>query len=143
MTEPGGPAWKQTTFHTFALTSRYARGNVLTIPVQTGSYHTDKYGEVPLVDAVATHDEETGEVALFLVNRSIAESAPVEVDLKAAGVTTVLEAVELSNPDNHEWHATQQDSSSVAPKELTGVELADGHLSAALPPMSWAVIRLG
>ncbi|QXT62327.1 arabinosylfuranosidase ArfA [Tessaracoccus palaemonis] len=143
MTEPGGPAWKQTTFHPFALTSRYARGNVLTIPVQTGSYHTEKYGEVPLVDAVATHDEEAGEVALFLVNRSIAESAPVEVDLKAAGVTSVLEAVELSNPDDHEWHATQEDSTSVAPKELTGVELADGHLSAALPPMSWAMIRLG
>ena len=26
MTAPGGPAWRQTIFHPFALTSRYARG---------------------------------------------------------------------------------------------------------------------
>ena len=32
-------------------------------------YETARYGEVPLVDAVATHDEEAGAVALFAVNR--------------------------------------------------------------------------
>ena len=29
MTEPGGPAWRQTIFHPFALTTRYAQGRVL------------------------------------------------------------------------------------------------------------------
>ena len=28
-TEPGGPAWRQTTFHPFALTSEHGRGTVL------------------------------------------------------------------------------------------------------------------
>ena len=27
MTEPGGPAWRQASFHPFALTSRYGRGH--------------------------------------------------------------------------------------------------------------------
>ena len=30
-TEPGGPAWRQTIFHPFAITSRLARGEVLRV----------------------------------------------------------------------------------------------------------------
>ncbi|HQD22558.1 MAG TPA: alpha-N-arabinofuranosidase [Arachnia sp.] len=141
MTEPGGPAWKQTTFHPFALTSRYARGNVLEVPITSPTYDTAKYGTVPLVDAVATHDPETGDVALFLVNRSIDGSAPIEVDLGGLGETALVEAVELSNPD-HLWAASMEDSTSVSPKELADVSVVDGVLSATLPPVSWAMVRL-
>jgi alpha-N-arabinofuranosidase len=35
MTEPGGRAWKQTTFHPFALTSRHAAGTVLQLAVES------------------------------------------------------------------------------------------------------------
>lgn len=142
MTEPGGPAWKQTTFHPFALTSRYARGNVLRLPIESPTYETARHGEVPLVDAVATHDESTGEVALFVVNRDTQSVGDLSVDVTAAGVGTVVEAVELSNPD-HLWHATKEDSTSVAPRELNEVTLDGGTLTAKLPPLSWAMIRLG
>jgi len=141
MTEPGGAAWRQTTFHPFALTARYAKGNVLTLPVQSGTYETDKYGEVPTVDAVATHDTETGDIALFLVNRSMTEATPVEVNLRAFAGAQVVEAVELSNPD-HTWHATAADATSVLPKKLDDVTLSNGVLSANLPPVSWAMFRL-
>ncbi|HMQ66588.1 MAG TPA: alpha-L-arabinofuranosidase C-terminal domain-containing protein, partial [Arachnia sp.] len=141
MTEPGGPAWKQTTFHPFALTSRYARGNVLEVPIASPTYDTAKYGTVPLVDAVATHDPETGDVALFLVNRSIDAPIAIEVDLGGLDGAALVEAVELSNPD-HLWAASMEDSTSVAPKELADVSVVDGVLSAALPPVSWAMVRL-
>ena len=35
MTEPGGRAWKQTTFHPFALTSQHAKGTVLQLAVES------------------------------------------------------------------------------------------------------------
>ena len=39
-TEPGGPAWRQTIFHPFALTSRYGRGTVLRpMPRRPGARH--------------------------------------------------------------------------------------------------------
>lgn len=85
MTEPGGSSWPQTTFHPFALTARYAKGDVLRVPVRVETYETARYGPVPLVDAVATHDAETGAVALFLVNRSTSNATPVEVDLHEPG----------------------------------------------------------
>ena len=56
-------------------------------------------------------------------------------------VRALVEAVELSNPD-HLWAASMEDSTSVSPKELAGVSVVDGVLSATLPPVSWAMVRL-
>jgi alpha-N-arabinofuranosidase len=67
MTEPGGPAWRQTTFFPFAITSRLAVGDALEVRLTCDTYETSVYGEVPLVDAVATHDPNTGRTAIFLV----------------------------------------------------------------------------
>ena len=60
MTEPGGAAWRQTTFFPFAITSRLAPGQALEVKLDAPTYETARYGEVPLVDAVATHDAATG-----------------------------------------------------------------------------------
>ena len=141
MTEPGGPAWRQTTFHPFALTSRHARGEVLRVPIATQTYETAKLGEVALIDAVATHDEESGEVALFVVNRDQSSEQKLEVSLDTFGSAWVIEAVVLSNPD-HTWQASIDDHDSVAPRSLDGVEVDGGTVTATLPPVSWAMIRL-
>ena len=39
MTEPGGPAWRQTTFFPFALTSRHAQGAVLDVLLEADNSH--------------------------------------------------------------------------------------------------------
>src|SRR5690606_40006609 len=56
VTEPGGRIWRQTTFHPFALTSRHAAGEVLRVELTTPGHETARFGDTPLVDAVATHD---------------------------------------------------------------------------------------
>ncbi|MFT4109056.1 alpha-N-arabinofuranosidase [Propionicimonas sp.] len=141
MTEPGGPAWRQTIFHPFALTSRHARGDVLGVGVRSPSCATARFGDVPIVDAVATHDQGTGEIAVFLVNRATAEPTRIELDLRALDPIGLVEAVELSNPD-HAWHATASDSTSVGPRRLDGVLVDAGRASLVLPPVSWAMVRL-
>src|SRR5688572_1063010 len=65
----GGPAWRQSIFHPFALTARYARGTVLRTEPVGPSHETTRHGEVSSVDTVAVHDEETGALAVFAVNR--------------------------------------------------------------------------
>jgi len=141
MTEPAGASWRQTTFHPFALTARHAKGDVLRVLDQAETYETVKYGAVPVVDAVATHDADSRELVLFLVNRSMSASTPVEADLRAFGDTRLLEAVELSNPD-HTWQATAADATSVLPRTLVDASLDSGRLSLCLPPVSWAMIRI-
>ena len=54
MTEPGGPAWRQTTFYPFAQASRVrARARCCGVGVDIPTYETPKYGEVPLLHATA------------------------------------------------------------------------------------------
>ncbi len=67
MTEPGGGAWRQASYHPFALTSRYGRGMVLRLPLQSPVYETGAFGDVPVLDAVAVASDEGG-VTLFAVN---------------------------------------------------------------------------
>ena len=38
MTEPGGPAWRQTTFFPFAITSRLAQGEALELKLDAPTY---------------------------------------------------------------------------------------------------------
>src|SRR5207247_2106267 len=70
MTEPGGPAWRQTTFFPFARMSELARGVSLELKLDCPTYESARHGTVGVVDAVATHDAESGASAIFLVNRS-------------------------------------------------------------------------
>lgn len=142
MTEPGGRSWKQTIFHPFAQASRYASGEVLRVAIDSPTYETAKFGDAPLVDAVATRDEETGEVVLFAVNRSTGAPAVLDVDVRSMPGLSLLEASTLSNPD-HTWQATADDDHSVAPRANTTAELRDGRLRVEVPPVSWNVVRLG
>ena len=141
MTEPGGRSWKQTIFHPFAQASRYARGDVLQVAVESPTYETAKYGDAALVDAVATRDPETGAVALFAVNRSLTETVTLEVDARSLPGLRVVEATTLSNPD-HTWAATADDDTSVVPRTNATAAVADGRLTIQVPPVSWNVVRL-
>jgi alpha-N-arabinofuranosidase len=142
MTEPGGPAWRQTTFFPFATTSRLARGTALRVELDCPGYDTALYGTVPLVDAVATHDAETGRTALFLVNRSLDAEISVSVDVAALGEVAVLSAETLADDDVRAANTLEQpDRVGLSPN--AGVIAHDGTMTVTLPPVSWTAIELG
>ena len=141
--EPTGPAWRQSTFHPFALTSRLAQGQVLQVAVQSPTYDTAKYGTVKTLDAVATHDAESGDLAVFVVNRHQSEAVALDVALRAFGSGfTVLEAWTISDDDLTAVN-TQDDPDRVVPRPTPLAAVIDGSLQAELPPVSWTAIRLG
>ena len=80
MTEPRGPAWRQTTFFPFAATSANARGSAIRVAIDGPSYETAAFGIAPVLDAVASHDPGSGKTAVYIVNRSV-ESVEVALDL--------------------------------------------------------------
>jgi alpha-N-arabinofuranosidase len=141
MTEPGGPAWRQTTFFPFAQASRYGRGQVLDVRVSSPTYRTRQYGEVPLVHATAVRAED-GSVTVFAVNRGRDVAVPLEVSLHGLDLTTVVEHSALSDADP-DARNTLDDPERVTPHRVDGATLADGRLRAVLEPHSWNVIRLG
>ena len=142
MTEPGGPAWRQTIFFPFAITSRLARGRALKLGIETSTVDTAKFGAVPVVDAVATIDDETGDVAVFLVNRDRTAASSVSVSLVGLEGLEVREALTLAD-DDLDAANTLADPNRVAPTDTASVSLDGTVLTVELPPVSWTAIALG
>ena len=141
MTEPGGPAWRQTTFFPFATTSRLARGAALDVHVDAPTYSTSVYGDVPVVDAAVTWDEESGTGAVFVLNRATAEPTPLELDLAGLGTDVrVSEAVVLADDDRHARN-TLADPERVGLRALE-VESGPGRARVTLPPVAWAALTV-
>jgi alpha-N-arabinofuranosidase len=137
MTEPGGRAWRQTTFHPFAQASRLAAGDVLRVEPVSPVYETAQYGEVPLLDAVATHSGEG--TTVFAVNRSADGPLSLEIDARSLGGRRIVEATTLTDADVYARN-TADDPDRVAPRPNADVE--HDPLRVLLPPVSWNVIRL-
>ncbi|WP_270354250.1 alpha-N-arabinofuranosidase [Microbacterium testaceum] len=140
MTEPGGPAWRQTTFFPFALTSRLARGAAVRVQIDAGTVDTARHGTVPIVDAVATHDDATGESAVFLVHRGLEHPVELEIDVRGLGDVEVVEAHALHDDDPRASN-TLDDPERVRPRTLE-TRVADGILFVTLPPVAWAAVAL-
>jgi alpha-N-arabinofuranosidase len=139
--EPGGPAWRQSIFHPFALTARHAQGQVLQPQVAAPTLATTKHGEVPGLDSVATYDDEEGRVAVFVVNRSPAEPVSFSTDLRAFGRVEVSEATMLWDEDLFAVN-TIEDPDRVAPKPHSSAQVVGSALEAELPPASWSMFVL-
>lgn len=140
MTEPGGPAWRQTTFHPFAQASRHGRGEVLDVRVDSPTYQTARYGTADLLHATAVRADD-GTVTVFAVNRSRTGELPLEIALGGLGLTAVVEHAVLADADP-DARNTLDEPERVAPHPAEGTDLADGRLTAVLEPLSWNVIRL-
>jgi alpha-N-arabinofuranosidase len=141
MTKPGGRAWKQTTFHPFALTSRHASGTVLQLVVESPLVSGGKTKDFAAVSAVATYDADKGEAVVFAVNRSATDVLGLDAVVSGLGNVRVVEALTYSNKDPY-WQATADDSTSVLPAENLSVKVDGGRLTAQLPAVSWSMIRL-
>ena len=139
MTEPGGPAWRQTTFFPFAITARLARGEAVAVTVDAPIASTGRYGDVPLVDAVATKNGNAA--ALFLLNRSTDTPTEVDIDVSALEASAVVAALTLADDDPYACN-TLDEPERVGIADNTSVHLADGRLRITLPACSWTAIEL-
>ncbi len=142
MTEPGGPAWRQTTFYPFSLTSRLGRGTARRVEIDGAPrVQSARFGDVSAVNAVATTDD--AGTSVFLVNRSVSDAAELVIDLREldAASLAVVESWIVTDPDYRAAN-TLADPERVAPGPLEVVRQGD-ELRVSLPAVSWAVVRLG
>lgn len=143
MTEPGGIAWRQTTFFPFSITSRLAHGTAVRVPIEVDTFTSEKAGEVAAVNAVATIDDDG--VSLFVTNRSVATDQTLRVDLALLAAhlgrsVAVIESHLLHEDDRYAANTLE------AP-ERVGTRAAQAVvegtvLTLSLPAVSWAAIRL-
>ncbi len=139
-TRAGGPAWRQSIFHPFALTARHARGTVLRTEPVSPTYETKRYGDVPVLDTVAVHDEETGALTVFAVNRG-GTDLPLDLDLRGLPALRGLDHTSLAAGDDPTATNTEAEPERVTPRLLTTPTTDAGRSSVLLPAVSWNVLR--
>ncbi|OZB82611.1 MAG: hypothetical protein B7X41_15985 [Microbacterium sp. 14-71-5] len=142
--EEGGPAWRQSIFWPFARMAKMAKGRILRLAVSSTKAPTARYGDVDEVDAVATWDEESGRLALFVANRSLDAEATVDLDLHGLRATALRSAEVLTVPeDGDRLTANLLDApDAVGLRPLDGVALDDGAVRLTLPALSWSAVEL-
>jgi len=140
MTEPGGPAWRQTTFFPFSVTARLARGVVLAPRIHVDDYDS-AHGRTPYVDVAVTFDDAAGSAAIFLVNRDLTADRTVTIDLRSLGLTTLDEALSLHDEDVYAKN-TRTDPTRVGPRKNDSAAITAGVVTVQLPPVSWTALHV-
>lgn len=127
--EAGQPASKQALFEPLALMFGAARGSVVHPAAVTGpEVATDSYGDAPALEAVALSGAEggpNGEVVVFAVNRDLARSLDLEVELRGWD--------EVSGPTAR---ALVGSKSADAGFQAVPWQPGEGRVNLALPPAS-------
>ena len=142
MTEPGGSAWRQTTFFPFAQTSRLSRGRrVLASELNTPLVPGGSFGDVPALDAAVVLDDEGGSGAVFVVNRS------VEAEMDLALPPSLVPAGSQVRTRSL-WDADRMAANTAADPTRVGLGpesqvpvWATGGATLTLPPLSWTVVE--
>lgn len=147
MTEPGGPAWRQTTFYPFSLTSRLAGERVVPVTVASATFASAQHGDVPTVNAVATVDGEG--VSIFVVNRSTTDATELRLDLTSLAEPGDVRVADLRVVESHQLHDddryaanTLDDPDRVRPSAVDGARIDGDALVLPLPAISWTAVRV-
>ena len=140
MTRNGGGAWAQTIFYPFMHASKFGRGTALETKVVCDKYDTKKYTDVPYVDSVAVHNEETGELTVFAVNKNLDEDIVTTIDLGGFEGYKLVEHITMHHDDVNAVN-TEDAPDTVRPFS-NGKTTVDGTCAEALlGKASWNVIR--
>lgn len=139
-TQTGGGIFKQTIFYPFEHLSNFGRGTALNPIITCPKYDCRSFTDVPYLEAIATLNEEKGEMTVFCVNKSLDDAAVVDIALLDLEGYRPFEFISM---DGYKPKAENGfDNPFVKPH---GNELpeADGkNITVELKPFSWNVIRL-
>jgi alpha-L-arabinofuranosidase len=141
MTEPGGPAWRQTTFWPYYYASRYGRGTALRAVVDVPRYDAAAASDVPYLDLAAVLGPDGHALTLFVINRNPNEAMDLTVSLQGFTSAALVEHIEIAG---HELEAsnTLSNMERVKPAAGKGAAVEDGVLRAKLPRLSYTMLRL-
>lgn len=140
MTEPGGPAWRQTIYWPFMLASKHGRGTALQLAVEVPTYDAAVADRVPWLDIAGVHDADRGTLTFFAVNRHASEPIDAELRLDSFAPKSVEHTIIAH--DDLEATNTMAAPDNVAPRRGDGAKLAGEGLSLSLPPYSWSMVKV-
>lgn len=131
----------QSIYYPFLLFSRHATGRSLVPVLESPTYAAGERGEVPVLDASTSYDEETNTLAVFLVNRHQGAALTVDIALADRNIYRVISADILGGGDVKATNTWEQPDlvKPIAGEATLG---DDGHVRIRVPAPGLAVVRL-
>lgn len=130
----------QPSFYPFRLMSNMARGAALDLLVSAPMVETPRYGGVSALDVSASHESESGQQAIFVVNRSQTETIQTDLIWQDGAPQRVTEAWQLAGADLKMVNSYEEPNKLVAkPVSVAGIQ--DGRLGITVPPLSFTAIQ--
>ena len=130
---------KQTIYYPLLTFSQMASGNALDLLVESPRYETRQFGDMPLLDVSASHDEAAGKNAVFIVNRSLRDALPVEIRWGDVMPKRVSSAYQMSGRDPKAFN-TWDEPNRLTTKPIQAPRIADGVAQMSLPPISFTAL---
>jgi len=138
-THPDG-ILKHPSYYAFKLVSNLARGEALDVHVKAPEVETKQHEAVPALDISASYDVETGQGALFLVNRSQTEAIVTDLTWQDGQAVQIDKAWQLTGNDPkavNSWDVPER----IVAKTIPAPTVDDDNCATLnLPPLSFTVL---
>ena len=143
--------WKEVGYYPYEQFIRYAKGTSLRPAIDSPTYTSNAYNlddfnqkpayeNVPYIEVCASHDEENGTAAIFVINRNWEEGIDVELDVSGFEGYHLVGHTEIQT-DDIEAYNTYEDQ-KVVPVEITDTKIENGKINMKTKKLSFNVIRL-
>lgn len=132
---------KQSIYYPLMLFSKLASGNALNVAVKSPGYETRAHGDMPVLDVSASHNEETGINAIFIVNRSLTESVPVELHWQDGNPKQIKSVHQLAGTDPKAVNSFENPD-QVKAVSVNAPELNGDCAGLVLPPLSFTTLEV-
>ena len=137
----GDELLKQTIYYPLLHFSQMASGDSLDLLVESPRHETAKYGDMPLLDVSSAHDAATGRNSVFIVNRSLADSLPLELVWQDVAPTRCLSAWQMTG-DDPKAHNTWDEPNRIKTLGISAPRIVDGAAQMTLPPLSFTALEV-
>ena len=131
---------QQTIYYPYSWALQFARGNVLSLLVESPTYEVSGMGQVPYLDVAGTLSQEDGKTAIFILNRDLVKPHAVEIDWQEAVPGRVVNSMVMTGGDLkafNSFEAPQRVVPQAADKPVT----AGGKTKLEVPARSYTVIQ--
>ncbi|HOJ92477.1 MAG TPA: alpha-N-arabinofuranosidase [Dictyoglomaceae bacterium] len=140
-TVKGGIAYRQTIYYPFLHASNYGHGTVLLPKVESPKYDSKLFTDVPVLETIATFNEEDNTMTIFAVNRDVKDNLFVDYKLDGFEGYKVIEHIVYEYDDPYAGN-TSENPDKVVPHNINNSKIDGNILETVLPKFSWNVIRL-
>ena len=130
---------KQSIYYPLMHFSQMASGNSLDLLVESPRYETKQFGDMPLLDVSSAHDEAAHTNTIFIVNRSLTESMPIEINWQDVKPNRITSAHQLSGTDP-KAHNSWDNPNQVTAQAIHAPKIIDGVAQMSLPPLSFTAL---